>query len=75
MVSGLFIERIHTSLPTVRSFSSILSYNDANILFGVLYEGSSEIQSIIQAGYALGEREDRSLHCEMPAYDENEWQP
>jgi len=40
----------------------------------IIYEGSSEIQTIIQAGYALGERDDRPLRCEMPAYDENEWQ-
>jgi glutaryl-CoA dehydrogenase (non-decarboxylating) len=40
----------------------------------MIYEGSSEIQTIIQAGYALGEREDRPLRCEMPAYDEEEWQ-
>jgi alkylation response protein AidB-like acyl-CoA dehydrogenase len=40
----------------------------------IIYEGSSEIQTIIQAGYALGEREDKPLRCEMPAYDEEEWQ-
>lgn len=40
----------------------------------IIYEGSSEIQSIIQAGYALGERENRPLRCEMPAYNEKEWQ-
>jgi alkylation response protein AidB-like acyl-CoA dehydrogenase len=39
----------------------------------IIYEGSSEIQSIIQAGYALGERKDSLLRCEMPAYDEKEW--
>jgi alkylation response protein AidB-like acyl-CoA dehydrogenase len=40
----------------------------------VIYEGSSEIQTLIQAGYALGEREDRPLRCELPAYDEEYWQ-
>jgi len=40
----------------------------------VIYEGSSEIQTLIQAGYALGERTDRPLRCELPAYDEQEWQ-
>jgi glutaryl-CoA dehydrogenase (non-decarboxylating) len=40
----------------------------------IIYEGSSEIQTIIQAGYALGEREDRPLRCEMPPFDEEEWQ-
>ena len=40
----------------------------------VIYEGSSEIQSLIQAGYALGERTDKPLRCELPAYDEAFWQ-
>jgi alkylation response protein AidB-like acyl-CoA dehydrogenase len=40
----------------------------------VIYEGSSEIQTLIQAGYALGDREDRPLRCELPAYDEGFWQ-
>jgi glutaryl-CoA dehydrogenase (non-decarboxylating) len=40
----------------------------------MIYEGSSEIQTLIQAGYALGLREDRPLRCEAPAYDEKIWQ-
>ena len=40
----------------------------------VIYEGSSEIQSLIQSGYALGERRDKPLRCELPAYDETFWQ-
>ena len=40
----------------------------------IIYEGSSEIQTIIQADYALGKRADKSLRCELPAYDENYWQ-
>jgi alkylation response protein AidB-like acyl-CoA dehydrogenase len=40
----------------------------------VIYEGSSEIQTLIQAGYALGERIDKPLRCELPAYDEEFWQ-
>lgn len=40
----------------------------------VIYEGSSEIQTLIQAGYALGERSDKPLRCELPAYDEKFWQ-
>jgi len=40
----------------------------------VIYEGSSEIQILIQAGYALGERTDKPLRCELPAYDEAFWQ-
>ncbi|HET6595493.1 MAG TPA: acyl-CoA dehydrogenase family protein [Anaerolineales bacterium] len=40
----------------------------------MIYEGSSEIQTLIQAGYALGERADKPLRCELPAYDEAFWQ-
>ena len=40
----------------------------------MIYEGSSEIQTLIQAGYALGNREDRPLRCEAPPYNEKDWQ-
>jgi alkylation response protein AidB-like acyl-CoA dehydrogenase len=40
----------------------------------MIYEGSSEIQTLIQAGYALGDRTDKPLRCELPAYDEAFWQ-
>ncbi len=40
----------------------------------VIYEGSNEIQRLIQASYAFGWREDRPLRKEMPAYDEEAWQ-
>ncbi len=40
----------------------------------MIYEGSSEIQTLIQAGYALGERSDKPLRCELPAYDPEFWQ-
>lgn len=40
----------------------------------IIYEGSSEIQTIIQAEYALGKRADKPLRCELPAYDEAIWQ-
>lgn len=39
----------------------------------MIYEGSSEIQTLIQAGYALGERSDKPLRCELPAYDPILW--
>lgn len=39
-----------------------------------LYEGTSEIHQLMQAGYALGLREDRPLRCELPAYDSAYWQ-
>ncbi|GAB4493159.1 MAG: acyl-CoA dehydrogenase family protein [Anaerolineales bacterium] len=40
----------------------------------IIYEGSSEIQTLIQADYALGKRADKPLRCELPAYDESYWQ-
>jgi glutaryl-CoA dehydrogenase (non-decarboxylating) len=40
----------------------------------VIYEGSSEIQTLIQAGYALGLRDDKPLRCELPRYDADVWQ-
>jgi alkylation response protein AidB-like acyl-CoA dehydrogenase len=40
----------------------------------VIYEGSSEIQTLIQAGYALGMREDKPLRCELAKYDADSWQ-
>ncbi len=40
----------------------------------MIYEGSSEVQVLIQAGYALGQRTDKPLRCELPAYDESFWQ-
>ncbi len=40
----------------------------------VIYEGTSEIHQLMQAGYALGYRKDRPLRCELPAYDPDFWQ-
>jgi len=40
----------------------------------VIYEGTSEIHQLMQAGYALGYREDVALRCELPAYDPVSWQ-
>jgi glutaryl-CoA dehydrogenase (non-decarboxylating) len=40
----------------------------------VIYEGTSEIHQLIQAGYALGYRQDASLRCELPAYEIQKWQ-
>lgn len=44
-----------------------------NARVGALYEGTNEIHQLIQAGYALGERTDASLRCELPAYDALTW--
>ncbi|HSM56709.1 MAG TPA: acyl-CoA dehydrogenase family protein [Candidatus Sulfomarinibacteraceae bacterium] len=40
----------------------------------IIYEGTSEIHQLIQAGYALGLRQDSPLRCELPAYDAEAWQ-
>jgi glutaryl-CoA dehydrogenase (non-decarboxylating) len=39
----------------------------------VIYEGTSEIHQLIQAGYAFGWRRDKPLRCELPAYSEADW--
>jgi glutaryl-CoA dehydrogenase (non-decarboxylating) len=40
----------------------------------VVYEGTSEIHQLMQAGYALDYRQDSHLRCELPIYDERYWQ-
>ena len=40
----------------------------------MIYEGTSEIHQLMQAGYALGTRQDVSLRRELPAYDPQVWQ-
>jgi len=40
----------------------------------VIYEGSREIHTLLQAQYALGYRADRPLRCELPAYDRDAWE-
>ena len=35
----------------------------------VIYEGTSQIHTLMQAAYAMAEREDKPLRCPMPAYD------
>jgi glutaryl-CoA dehydrogenase (non-decarboxylating) len=40
----------------------------------VIYEGTSEIHQLMQAGYALGYRQDARLRCELPVYDPQVWQ-
>ena len=40
----------------------------------VIYEGTSEIHQLMQAGYALGYRQDATLRCELPAYNPQYWQ-
>lgn len=40
----------------------------------IIYEGTSEIHQLMQAGYALGYRTDGELRCELPKYDAAVWQ-
>jgi glutaryl-CoA dehydrogenase (non-decarboxylating) len=40
----------------------------------IIYEGTSEIHQLMQAGYALGYRADGELRCELPTYDAKIWQ-
>ena len=35
----------------------------------VIYEGTSEIHQLMQAGYALGYRKDKPLRCELPPHE------
>lgn len=39
----------------------------------MIYEGSNEVQRLIQSGYVLGERVDKPLRKELPAYDPEFW--
>ena len=41
---------------------------------GIIYEGTSEIHQLMQAAYAFGNRKDKPLRCELPAYDADFWQ-
>jgi glutaryl-CoA dehydrogenase (non-decarboxylating) len=40
----------------------------------VIYEGTRELQELLQAEFALGKRQNRPLRCELPAYDPAEWE-
>ena len=40
----------------------------------VIYEGTSELHTVMQGDYELGYREDAALRCEAPAYDPEYWQ-
>lgn len=39
----------------------------------VIYEGTRELQELLQADFALETRTDKPLRCELPAYDEAAW--
>ncbi len=39
----------------------------------IIYEGTRELQELLQADFAFGFRENRPLRRELPAYDAQEW--
>ncbi len=45
-----------------------------NTKSAVIYEGTSQIHTLMQAAYALNERQDRPMRCELPAYDPDFWE-
>jgi alkylation response protein AidB-like acyl-CoA dehydrogenase len=40
---------------------------------GIIYEGTRELQELLQADFALGNRANPPLRRELPAYDAEEW--
>ena len=45
-----------------------------NTKSAVIYEGTSQIHTLMQAEYALGNRQTRPMRCELPAYEVAEWE-
>ena len=45
-----------------------------NTKSSVIYEGTSQIHTLMQAEYALGNRQTRPMRCELPAYDAAVWE-
>jgi alkylation response protein AidB-like acyl-CoA dehydrogenase len=45
-----------------------------NTKSAVIYEGTSQIHTLMQASYALGERKTKPMRCELPAYDPEYWE-
>ncbi len=39
----------------------------------IIYEGTRELQELLQADFALEDRVSKPLRCELPAYDEDFW--
>jgi glutaryl-CoA dehydrogenase (non-decarboxylating) len=40
----------------------------------IIYEGTRELQELLQADYLFGFRENKPLRCELPAYDPAAWE-
>ncbi len=45
-----------------------------NTKSAVIYEGTSQIHTLMQAAYAIGTRKDKQLPRTLPAYDPDTWQ-
>ncbi|MCP4358729.1 MAG: butyryl-CoA dehydrogenase [Chloroflexi bacterium] len=45
-----------------------------NTKSAVIYEGTSQIHTLMQAAYALGNRKTKPMRCELPAYDPAVWE-
>ncbi len=44
-----------------------------NTKSAVIYEGTTQIHTLMQAGYAMGTRTDSRMRCELPAFDPQVW--
>ncbi len=45
-----------------------------NTKSAVIYEGTSQIHTLVQAAYAMGDRKDKPMRCELPGYDSKLWE-
>lgn len=45
-----------------------------NTKSAVIYEGTSQVHTLMQAAYALGQRKTKPMRCELPAYDAEFWE-
>ena len=41
---------------------------------GVIYEGTRELQELLQADFAMGIRGNPPIRCELPAHNRAEWE-
>jgi hypothetical protein len=57
--------------PKIRDLDREHRFDKALIICkgAVIYEGTREIHTVMQADYVLGFRQDKPLRCELPKYD------
>ena len=67
----------HEALQVHGAYGYSDEYNVARYLRNsrgaIIYEGTSQIHQLIQAGYAFGWRKDKPLRKELPPYDPDIW--